>query len=153
MEPQPRLIHAAIGRLSLIFFGQSLRFFFFFFPQTHFEPRAWSPSIFSLTLHLSDLKPSPSPSISNQKPSPHPPSLISTFAWPSISDPKPLPHPPSPISTFASPFNSRLFVFALSRRLGYWRSSLNLPHQVRSLSAFYLILRLLDLVCFSLNLI
>ena len=106
MELWPRLIHAAIGRLSSTFFGQSLRFFFFFLrhilnPITLW--RARSPSIFSLTLHLSDLKPSPSLSISDQKPSPRPSSLISNFASPPISDQKPSPHPPSPISTFASP--------------------------------------------------
>ena len=49
---------------------------------------------------------------------------ISEFQKPSIS---------SDLKPSASPFNSRLSVFALSRRLGYWRSSLRLPHQVRSL--------------------
>ena len=132
MELWSRLIHAAIGRLSLIFFWAIPSFFFFFL--------VFLRHILNLpiTLHLLS----------------HPPSLRSEPSpSPSIFDKKPSPHPPSPISTFASPFNSRLFVFALSRRLGYWCSSLSLPHQVQSLSAFYLILRLLDLVCFSLNLL
>ena len=78
MELWPRLIHAAIGRLSLTFFGQSLHFFFF--PQTHFEP--YHPLKSPITVHLLS----------------HPPSLRSevvtlavhlrskTLASPSISD-------------------------------------------------------------------
>ena len=128
MELRPRLIHAAIDRSVFNFFWAIPSFFFFFVfvllrHILNLEPdiwRAWSPFIFSLTLHLSDLKPSPSPSFSNQKPSPHPPSPISTFASPSISDQKPSSHPPSLISTVTlhlSNLNPRLTL--------HWRSH---PH-------------------------
>ena len=102
---RPRLIHAAIGPVSLIFCRDSLRFFFFCFPQTHFEP--YHPLKSPITLHLLS----------------HPPSFRSeavtvalhlrskTLASPSISDPKPLPHPPSPISTVT------LHLFDLNPRL------------------------------------
>ena len=79
MELWPRLIHAAIGRLSLTFLGNPF-FFLFFFPQTHFEP--FHPLKSPITVHLLS----------------HPPSLRSeavtltvhlrskTLASPSISD-------------------------------------------------------------------
>ena len=83
MELQPRLIHAAIDRSVFNFFWAIPSFFFFcfFFPQTHFEPRARSLKSL-ITLHLLS----------------HPPSLRSeavtltlhlqskTLASPSISD-------------------------------------------------------------------
>ena len=93
------------------FLKNSLRFLFLLFSSDRFwtSDRFWSSDRFwtSDKFPLWNFR---SPSIfSNLKPS----------ASPSISDQK--------------PFNSRLSVFALSLRLGYWRSSLSLPHQVRSL--------------------
>ena len=86
---RPRLIHATIGPVSLTFCRAIPSFFFFFFfcfPQTHFEP--YHPLKSLITLHLSNLKPSSSPSNSDPKPSPHPPSPISpsTLASRSISN-------------------------------------------------------------------
>ena len=95
-----------------ILLGNPFVFFFFFFCVCVFlrhilNPRAWSPSIFSLMLHLSDLKPSPSPSISDQKPSPHPPSPISTVTL-HLSDlnPRLTLHLRSPPSPSISPISS-----------------------------------------------
>ena len=106
MVLRSRLIHAAIDRSVFNFFWAIPLFFFFFFPQTHFEP-SWSLKS-PITLHLSDLKPSPLPSISDQKPSPHPPSLISTVTLHLFDlNPRLTLHLRSPPSPSISPISSR----------------------------------------------
>ena len=99
---RPRLIHAAIGPVSLIFCPKIPSFFFFFcFPQTQNEP--YHPLTSPITLHLV----SHSPSLRSDRHHRHPPSPIKNPHSPSLRS-QPSPHPPSTISPSPSPFISYL---------------------------------------------